>query len=165
MSGQRASQRIDIRREPLSSAAAVALIDALNDELQSMYPEEGANHFRLDAHEVAVGAGAFLVCYADGEAVACGAVRKLDAERAELKRMYAIPGHRGSGLGRMLLAALESEAAQLLCTRLVLETGERQVRAVRLYRAAGFVEIERFGEYENSPLSVCMEKPVRSSGD
>jgi len=163
MSGEQTSKLVDIRRECLSSGAAVALIDALNEELQSLYPEEGANHLRLDAHEVDEGKGAFLVCYIDGEAVACGAVRKLDSNRAELKRMYVIPGHRGSGVGRMLLAALEAEAAKLDCRRLLLETGARQVRAMRLYRAAGFVEIERYGEYESSPLSICMEKPIDSS--
>ena len=41
---------------------------------------------------------------------------------------------------------------------MVLETGERQTAALGLYTSLGFKRIPRFGEYENSPLSVCMEK-------
>jgi hypothetical protein len=42
------------------------LISALNAELTSLYPEEGANHFRLDAEEVEEGSGAFLVVFDRG---------------------------------------------------------------------------------------------------
>ena len=44
---------VAIRREDISSPIVQQLISALNAELEDMYPEEGANHFRLDADEVA----------------------------------------------------------------------------------------------------------------
>jgi hypothetical protein len=37
--------------------ATQALIDRLNAELSARYPEEGANHFRLDPEEIAPGRG------------------------------------------------------------------------------------------------------------
>src|SRR4051812_31879202 len=39
--------RVDVGREPIASSVASALIAALNAELSNVYPEEGANHFRL----------------------------------------------------------------------------------------------------------------------
>jgi putative acetyltransferase len=151
---------VDIRRAEITSPIVQQLILALNAELEEMYPEEGANHFRLDADEVADGRGAFLVAYRDGQAVGCGAVRRNDVHVAEIKRMYVIPKERGRGIARQVLNALESEARQLGVRRLVLETGLRQVEALALYRRAGFVEIPLFGEYIDSPLSVCMEKDL-----
>jgi GNAT superfamily N-acetyltransferase len=151
---------IEIRREEISSPVAAALILALNAELAAVYPEPGANHFRLDADEVAESRGAFFVACQDGRPVGCGAIRRLDAESAEIKRMYVERGTRGRGVGRALLAAIEAEARRLGVRSLVLETGERQTEALRLYSRAGYVEIPRFGEYVASPLSLCMRKDI-----
>ena len=135
----------------MSTDISRALIDSLNAELTGVYPEPGANHFRPDPAEVAGGHGAFLVVYLQETPVGCGALRLLDAETAELKRMYVSPTVRGRGLGRRLVAALEAEAQALGVRRLVLETGVRQVAALALYRATGFHPIPLFGEYCLSP--------------
>jgi putative acetyltransferase len=148
----------EIRRADLLCEAAQALIAALNAELDERYPEEGANHFRLDPHEVTEGNGAFYLAFAGDTPVGCGAVRRIDAGTAEIKRMYVAPAGRGGGIGRRILDILETEARRLGARRLVLETGERQPEALALYRRAGFAEIPLFGEYIGSPLSVCMEK-------
>jgi len=150
-----------IRRSDLPSTAARELIEALNSVLSGRYPEEGATHFRLDPDEVTEGRGTFLSGYRNGIPVGCGAVRKIDERTGELKRMYVSPEERGRGLGRALLAALESEALALGLSRLVLETGVRQSEATALYRRAGFSEIPPFGEYLGSPLSLCMAKDLR----
>jgi GNAT superfamily N-acetyltransferase len=151
---------IIVSRADLASTVAGRLIAALNAELQQRYPEPGANHFRLDLDEVAAGRGAFFIATADGEPVGCGAVRRLDEQTGEIKRMYVVPAARGRGVARRVLEALEAEAAALGLRRLVLETGARQVEAIALYQRAGFVEIERFGEYVESPLSLCMAKEL-----
>jgi putative acetyltransferase len=149
---------LSLRPMPLRAPEVQALIAALNAELEGRYPEDGANHFRLDEDEVAPGRGVVVAAYRGGEPVGCGAVRKIDETTAELKRMYVAPAARGLGLGGRLLDALEHEARALGVTRLVLETGERQHEAIRLYERAGFARTERFGEYVGSPLSLCMEK-------
>jgi GNAT superfamily N-acetyltransferase len=151
---------LSIRREPLTSSVAGALIAALNAELSTQYPEPGATHFRLDPSEVAGDRGAFLVAFLAGAPVACGAVRLVTADAAELKRMYVVPTARGLGIGRALLEALEGQARHLGATRLVLETGVRQAAALVLYQRAGFLPIPPFGEYQNSPTSVCMGKAL-----
>jgi GNAT superfamily N-acetyltransferase len=161
---------ITIARADLTSDEGRALIGALNAELGALYSEPGANHFALDPEEVSAGRGVFFVAYRDGSPVGCGALRRLDAGTAELKRMYVAPLARGSGLGRRLVDALEAEARALGVRRLVLETGVRQAAALALYRATGFEPIPLYGEYRLSPdTSVCLGKdvPLRrgSAGD
>lgn len=151
---------IACRPEALDSPLAATLIEALNAELAATYPEDGATHFRLDPDEVGPGRGAFLVAFAGARPVGCGAVRRLDDDAAELKRMYVVPAARGLGAGRALLAALLDEARQLGVRRVVLETGRRQERAMALYARAGFVEVPAFGEYVGAPLSVCLGKEL-----
>jgi putative acetyltransferase len=151
---------IEICRADIGSAAATSLIAALNAELSKQYPEEGATHFRLDPHEVGEGNGAFLIAYANENAIGCGAIRKLENETAEIKRMYIVPEARRMGIGRKILQALEAEGRRLGAGRLLLETGERQIDAMGLYIQAGFFRIPPFGEYVGSPLSVCMAKEL-----
>jgi GNAT superfamily N-acetyltransferase len=156
-----ASEMITIARAELTDDVSRGLIASLNAELSELYPEPGANHFQLDPEEVGHGRGTFLVVYGDGSPVGCGALRLLDAETAELKRMYVSPLLRGQGLGRRLLAALEAEARALGVRRLVLETGVRQAAAIALYRATGFHSIPLYGEYCLSPeTSVCLGKAL-----
>ena len=160
MGGRDESRALTLRREPLDSPVVLALIHALNAELSSVYPEPGANHFRLDPDEVAPGRGAFFVAYAGYEPIGCGAVRRTHAGEAEVKRMYVAPGHRGRGAGRAILVTLEAEARALGARRLVLETGPRQLEAIALYERAGFLRIPLFGEYLGSPMSLCMAKEL-----
>jgi GNAT superfamily N-acetyltransferase len=154
---------IRVVRAELTDPVSLMLIEALNAELARLYPEPGANHFRLNPEETAQGRGAFLVLYRSDTPVACGALRLLDAETAELKRMYVVPGERGKGLGRRLVAELEAEARDLGARRLVLETGVRQLAALALYRATGFQPIPLYGEYVSSAdTSVCLGKALSS---
>jgi len=156
-----ARETITIARAELTADVSRALIDSLNEELWGVYSKPGATHFRLDPEEVARGRGTFLVIYRDGTPVGCGALRLLDSETAELKRMFVSPAVRGRGLGRRLVAALEEEARTLGARRLVLETGVRQVAALALYRATGFHPIPLYGEYCLSPeTSVCLGKDL-----
>lgn len=157
-----ASETIAITRANLASDAGRALIAALNAELSGIYPEAGATHFRLDVEEVSGTRGAFLIVYQDGTAVGCGALRLIDSETGELKRMFVTPALRGTGLGRRLVSALEAEARALGVRRLVLETGIRQTAALALYRATGFQPIPLYGEYCLSPeTSVCLGKQLQ----
>jgi GNAT superfamily N-acetyltransferase len=156
-----ASQTVTVERAALTDDVSRALIESLNAELRGLYPEAGPDHFRLDPEEVADGRGAFLVAYRARTPVGCGALRLLDAETAELKRMYVAPVVRGTGLGRLLVTALEAEGRALGARRLVLETGVRQLAALALYRATGFSPIPVYGEYCLTPeTSICLGKEL-----
>ena len=156
-----AKEMISIARAELTAETSRALIAALNAELSAMYPEPGANHFGLKPAQVTGQSGVFLVVSLNGTPVGCGAVRLIDAETGELKRMYVAPSARGKGLSKQLVAALEAEARALGAKRLVLETGTRQHAALALYRGAGFHPIPLYGEYLVSPeTSVCLGKQL-----
>jgi GNAT superfamily N-acetyltransferase len=155
-----AAPGVVIRRFDILSAEAQELIAALNAELSGRYPEPGATHFRLDRDEVSDGRGAFVVASKSGRPVGCGAIRRIDQHTGELKRMYVRPQERGRGIGRALVRALETEALALGLTRLVLETGVRQTEAIALYQRCGFNDIPPYGEYVESPLSLCMAKDL-----
>jgi putative acetyltransferase len=151
---------ITIAPEPLLGADAQALIAALNADISERYPDPQDNFFSLDAEEVAPEKGVFLIARLEGRPIGCGAIRKIDAETAEVKRMYVTPEARGKRLGVRMLAALTDHARRLGVTRLVLETGEKQVEAVALYLREGFERIPNFGEYAGAPQSVCFGKSI-----
>jgi putative acetyltransferase len=153
---------VEIRREELASPAAVSLTSSLNAELSGRYPEAGANHFRLDPDEVAHGCGAFFVAYAQAAPLGCGAIRRLDADVAEIKRMYVRTDARRRGVAQAILVELFSVARRLGASRIVLETGRRQPEAIEFYLRSGFVRIPPFGEYPDSALSICMSKMLAS---
>lgn len=159
---------VEIVCESLTSEVSLRLIGELNEELTALYPEPGANHFELDPDEVGTGRGAFIVVRWFGKPVGCGAlrwlrdpalVRELGPKVGEIKRMFVARQARGKGIGLALLGRLELEARKLGITRLVLETGTRQIEALALYRRFGFTTIPAYGEYLVSvDTSVCMEK-------
>lgn len=52
--------------------------------------------------------------------------------------LAVLPAHRGRGIARLLLAAVEDRARQLGCCKITLEVQENNLRAKRLYASAGF---------------------------
>ncbi len=97
-------------------------------------------------------AGALLVGYQDGKAVACGAVHVIAPGIAEVKRMFVAPRVRGRGLGRALLDALERTAVELGCNVARLDSTEPLAEAVALYKSAGYVEIEDYNRNPNATI-------------
>jgi GNAT superfamily N-acetyltransferase len=88
--------------------------------------------------------GVFLLVRERDVVVGCGALRALDANVGEVKRMWIDPAVRGRGLGGRLLAALEDRARRIGYDRLRLDTHEVLVEAVGLYEARGFGPIDRY---------------------
>ncbi len=149
---------LSIAAEPFDSDDARRLIAALDAGLAELYPPEQRFGPNLKAEHLDEGRGTFLVAREGGRAVGCGAIRLLDATTAEAKRMFVEPDQRGKGVGWAVLASLEAAARQLGVQRLVLETGVYQEAAISLYRRAGFIHIDCWGEYASSPTSVCLAK-------
>lgn len=100
----------------------------------------------------------YVVAVSGGRAVGCGGVQALDADTAELKRMYVHPDFRGRGIARRLVAALEELARAAGHSVLRLETGDYLPAAIGLYTSLGYRPIPVFGEYVGNPHSVCFEK-------
>lgn len=151
---------ITVAPEPFDSADARRLVGALDAHLASRYSPEQRFGPNLKPEHLEPGLGTFVIARANGVAVGCGAIRRLDATTCEVKRMYVEPELRGRGVGKGILNDLELAARALGAKRLVLETGIYQGEAIALYRAAGFSQIECFGEDALSATSVCFEKPI-----
>jgi DNA-binding MarR family transcriptional regulator/GNAT superfamily N-acetyltransferase len=90
--------------------------------------------------------GLLLVAVLRGEPIGCGAVKFHDDAPAELKRMWVARSARGLGLGRRLLAELESRAAERGARVVRLETNKALVEAIALYRCAGYVDVAPFSD-------------------
>ena len=90
--------------------------------------------------------GVFLIATSEGRAVGCGAVKLTAKHVGYIKRMWIEPAHRGRGLGRRMLVALEDAAADLGCRVVQLETNRSLTGAIELYRTAGYREVPPFND-------------------
>ena len=72
------------------------------------------------------------------DAAGCVALRLLDAQTAEIKRLYVRSAQRGKGRGRALAEAAISAARQAGCARIVLDTLPKMREARALYGMLGF---------------------------
>jgi putative acetyltransferase len=99
-----------------------------------------------------------LARYAD-HAAGCIALRKLEAGICEMKRLYVRPGHRGRGLGRVLVERLIAEARAIGYERMRLDTIESAMKdAIALYRRVGFREI---APYSAIPIESALWMELR----
>lgn len=138
----------------------VRLRDAQQAELRDRYGEDDIGHEMTGDDIIGV-----VLLHADGEPVAIGALRDVDAayddlepQTAEVKRMYVVPEHRGRGYSRLILTELERLATAQDVRCLVLETGPLQPEAIGLYLRAGFFPVENYGEYVGVADSRCFAK-------
>ena len=88
--------------------------------------------------------GALLLAHLDGASVGCAAVRALEGDACELKRLYVRPTARGHGLGRALTEAALDAARGLGYRRVRLDTLPTMTSAFALYQELGFREIEPY---------------------
>ncbi|MFM7347844.1 MAG: GNAT family N-acetyltransferase [Tagaea sp.] len=135
---------IDIAVEAPDSPDARACLDAYFAELAARF--EGGFDPGTKGYSDPKDAGEFFVARIGGKAIACGAVKRIDAGTAEIKRMWVSPEARGQGVAKALLAALEAEAAKRGAVRIVLDTNKALLEAHALYRKAGYREIARFND-------------------
>jgi GNAT superfamily N-acetyltransferase len=94
--------------------------------------------------------GRLLLAYLDGELAGCVALRSVDTTRCEMKRLFLRPAFRGSGLGRVLVEAIITEARTVGYKSMLLDTlPGRMDSAIALYKRIGFEEI---APYYNNPV-------------
>ena len=100
----------------------------------------------------------FLICDEE-QAVACGVIRQLEGTNvAELKRMFVHKNYRGQGWSKILVQELETWAIEQGFKAMILETGDKLVEAISLYKSLNYSIIANYGPYIHLPNSICMKK-------
>ena len=141
--------------ESIDSLDAALLLGELSAALKSITGNGGETSF--DTSDMADARARFVVARdVQGKALGCGAIRPMDAESAELKRMYARLSR--AGVGSALLLRLEQEATALGYRFIRLETRKVNERAVSFYLRHGFQIIPNYGKYVGRDEAVCFEK-------
>jgi len=90
--------------------------------------------------------GMFLVVLNGEQVIGSGALRRLDSETAELKRMWLLEAYHGQGIGYRLINHLLDFARKNGYVRIRLQTSPEQVRALGFYRKIGFYEIPSYND-------------------
>lgn len=148
------------RETPLQDDVRV-MVQALNDYLIPLSPREF--QFQLTVEQMA-GSDTILFVARDenGRPVGMGALKVHDETYGEVKRMFTHPSVRGSGVGRLILNAIETEASERGLQWLRLETGSTEgfEPAWRIYERGGFVRCGVFADYPDSDYNVFYEKKL-----
>lgn len=149
---------INIIRTTADNPDFKILFELLNSELRERYIDQEikfAPHNLLDKNVKIV------IIYVDNIPTACGAFREnVENSTIEVKRMFVLKSNRSKGYGRKILNELEKWAAELSYKFAILETGNNQPEAIKLYQNMGYEQIPNFPPYENIPESICMKKKL-----
>ena len=156
------ADEITVELVPNATDDVRALIGELDGILSAEYTAEQRHGLALDA--IFTPDIRFFLARLNGVAVGCGGVAFF-ADFAEVKRMYVRDVARGRGVAQALLGRIEEEARDAGFVLLKLETGVRQVAALRFYERAGFQPCAAFGAYATMApqavaTSVFLEKQL-----
>ncbi len=89
--------------------------------------------------------GRLFIASVDGKIAGCIALRKLEENICEMKRLYLRDDFRGSGLGNKLIEKLIEEARLIGYQKMRLDTLPGKMnKAVRLYESHGFRQIPAY---------------------
>jgi GNAT superfamily N-acetyltransferase len=141
---------------------AAELLAEMAEELNALYWTRSRLDLpKVEPSDMRAPTGTYLVGWEGAHAVAGGGLRRFADGVAEIKRMYVRPSARSRGVAGELLAELESAALALGYGVARLDTGPKQVHAIRLYEGAGFVRIE---PYNDNPFACFWgEKELRKN--
>jgi putative acetyltransferase len=151
---------VKIATDDLSGPEIAAFLDEHVQQMRSTSPPESKHALDLDAlrkPEIT------FWSVRDGDnLVGCGAIKKLDADHAELKSMRTTQTRKRSGIASLLLEHIITEAKRMGFTRLSLETGAAEffLPARKLYEKFGFSYCEPFADYRPDPHSTFMTREL-----
>jgi len=148
---------ITVSRVPPNHADFAALVRLLDEEFFSIY---GDLYLNYRPHNAAEDLALAAVAYGDRVPAACGGIKPLSADTAELKRMFVKPDYRRQGLARRVVLELEAAACEKGFSRMTLETGADMAAAIALYQSLGYSFTKNYGPYAGDNACVCMTKTL-----
>lgn len=95
--------------------------------------------------------GRLVLSAVDQNVVGCVCLKRMHKGMGEIKRLYVQPGHRGKGIGRMMVGRLLEEAKTIGYRMIRLDSTRFMTEAHKLYRSFGFQEIPPYTESEIPP--------------
>jgi putative acetyltransferase len=135
----------------------IALTRQLDNDLDNRYGEVQNiyNKFNklIDVDKV-------IVAYSSEIPAGCGSYKKYNTETVEIKRMFVKPEFRGTGVAKLIYDELEKLAFDAGYTKAILETGVKQMEAIRFYTKLGYSVIDNYEQYIGLENSVCMGKDL-----
>lgn len=99
-----------------------------------------------------------ILAYDNDVVVGCGAMKEYEDGTMEIKRMFVPLENRGKGIAGQILKELQVWAKELGYQKCVLETGDKMIEAIGLYKKNNFVIIPNYGQYASEESSICFEK-------
>ena len=134
----RVAQRVFDDRRPLEESVSFFEAKGTLNDMDDIQ----RNYFDND--------GIFLVMTNEEQLIGTGAIRKIDEEICELKRVWLMFEYHGKGLGYRIIQELLAFAREKGYQRIRLETDrDDQRRAYDLYKRLGFYEIPRYSDNED----------------
>jgi putative acetyltransferase len=82
--------------------------------------------------------GALLLAYYNTSPAGCVALKRIDNDSCEMKRMFVYEQFHGLGVGKQLAKEIVTRARQLGFKFMKLDTSFRQLEAQQLYKSIGF---------------------------
>ena len=164
------ASRLAVQRVAWDDPRAVALRDAMEDEMNALYGPmadalpAGVMEQLSVGFDVLPGTIVATVLALDGDIpVGQAGLRPHGPDASgdialEVKKVVVDPQHRGRGVSRLLMTAVEDVARGLGIRRLILQTGPLQPVAIALYEKVGYVPIEPYPPYELMPGALCYDK-------
>lgn len=149
-----------MRVDDLSGQAIRALIARHLSGMHEHSPPESVH--ALGVEKLKDPAVTFWSAWIGGELAGCGALKRLDAERGEIKSMRVADKFLGRGVGRAILEHIVAEAQKCGLRSLWLETGSAEAfrPALALYASTGFKRCGPFEGYTDDPFSVFMTRTL-----
>jgi len=90
--------------------------------------------------------GRLIMAFKLEQPIGCAALRPIDEQACELKRMYVLPQFRGQGVGKSLAKYLIQEARKIGYKIIRLDTGNFLTTAITLYEGLGFKQIPPYND-------------------
>lgn len=88
--------------------------------------------------------GCILLAKDTEQIAGCVALRKMDENICEMKRLYVRPAYRGKGIGKKLSVAIIEKARDMGYKSMRLDTVPSMKQAIALYQSLGFKEIQPY---------------------
>ena len=149
---------VQFRLDDLTDSRIAALLEEHLADMRRISPPESVH--ALDLERLRKPEIKFWSAWFGDQLVGCGALKRLDAEHAEIKSMRTSNAFRRKGIGKLMLEHIIDAARRDGYRRLSLETGTPPFfePARTLYKSYGFEVCPPFADYRIDPYSVCMTR-------